>query len=116
MKEYSILFSASILFIHAAYLAIFFGLVIFDEKYIRNFSILIQLGVCLFLIVRFFPHYKTHVLTSFDVTIIFYCATFLLLNVVATEVYVAFFQGTILDNYIQSIKNQIIPIDTMIQN
>jgi len=108
MKEYSILFSISIFFIHAVYLAIFFGIVIFDEKYIRIFSTLIQLWVCIFLIIRFFPYYKTHILTSLDVNIIFYCATFLLLNVVVTEVYDTFFKGTLLDVYISEIKNELV--------
>ena len=102
MKEYKLfVFNAAVILIHVAYLAVFYGIIALDQAYIRNFSTLIQLGVCLFLTYRFFPYRKTEItLTAFDVSIIFYCATFLLLNVVATEVYVAFFQGSFLGPYI----------------
>jgi len=82
-----LLFGGSIIFIHIAYLAAFFGILYIDESYIHNFSIFIQFGVCLFLIIRFFPLRKTHEVTKLDVSIIFYCATFLLMNVVFIELY-----------------------------
>jgi hypothetical protein len=81
------LFNGSIIFIHTVYLALFFGIVYINESYIRAFSTFIQLGVCLFLITRFFPYKKTHEITKLDVSIIFYCATFLLMNVVFVEIY-----------------------------
>jgi hypothetical protein len=111
MKEYKLfIFKIAVVTIHVLYLAVFFGIIAVDERYIRNFSTLIQLGVCVFLSYRFFPYRSTEIhLTSFDVSIIFYCATLLLINVVATEVYVAFFQGTILGNYINSVKS-IVPV------
>jgi len=83
-------FSATIFLIHLAYLAIFFGVAIINEVYLKNLSTLVQLGVCLFLIYRFFPLKQMDVLTKLDRTIIFYCATFLLLNVVLVEVYNSF--------------------------
>jgi len=83
-------FTGTVLFIHLAYVAIYFGIIFIDEIYLRNFSTLVQLGVCLFLIYRFSPWQKLDVLTHFDRSIIFYCATFLLLNVVSIEVYRAF--------------------------
>jgi 4-amino-4-deoxy-L-arabinose transferase-like glycosyltransferase len=82
-----LLFKGSIIFIHIAYLALFFGILYIDESYIRYFSTFIQLGVCLFLIIRFFPLRKSHEVTKLDVSIIFYCATFLLMNVVFIELY-----------------------------
>lgn len=84
------IFSSIILFLHLAYLGIFFGIVILDESYLRGLSTLVQFGVCLFLIYRFFPLRQVDVLTKFDRTVIFYCATFLLLNVVLIEVYKSF--------------------------
>lgn len=84
------LFSAVITLLHLAYLGIFFGIVILDESYLKGLSTLVQLGVCLFLIYRFFPLRPVDVLTKFDRTVIFYCATFLLLNVVLIEVYQTF--------------------------
>jgi hypothetical protein len=83
-------FQGTIMLIHMAYVAIFFGIVIIDETYLRNFSTLIQLGVCMFLIYKTFPYQKIHPFTKFDHSIIFYCATFLLMNVVAVEVYNSF--------------------------
>ena len=81
------LFNGSIILVHIAYLAIFFGILYIDEAYIRIFSTFIQFGVCMFLIVRFFPLRKSHEVTKLDVSIIFYCATFLLMNVVFIEIY-----------------------------
>jgi 4-amino-4-deoxy-L-arabinose transferase-like glycosyltransferase len=81
------IFKGSILLIHIAYFAVFFGILYIDESYIRNFSTIIQFGVCVFLIIRFFPWRKSHEVTKLDVSIIFYCATFLLMNVVFIEVY-----------------------------
>ena len=80
-------FNASIIFIHIAYLAVFFGILYIDKTYIHNLSTLIQFGVCMFLIIRFFPLRKTHEITSLDVSIIFYCATLMFMNVVFVEIY-----------------------------
>jgi hypothetical protein len=106
MTDYNVyLFNGIVALVYIGYIAVFAGIVTIDKTYIRNFSILIQLGVCLFLIYRFFPYYKTHVLTRLDVSIIYYCATFMLLNVVITEAYVAFLQGTIVSKYIDNAIN-----------
>lgn len=80
-------FRITVLFIHIAYLALFFGVVFLNDIYLRNLSTIIQFGVCVFLIIRFFPFRKKHELNKLDTYIIFYCATFLLLNVVAIEMY-----------------------------
>ena len=88
----SLLFSGTILLIHIAYIAIFFGVVLIDESYLRQMSTLVQLGVCVFLIWRFFPLRQLRELTKLDRSIIFYCATFLLMNVVAIEVYKTFIE------------------------
>lgn len=81
------LFNSSIVFIHIAYLAVFFGILYINQTYIRYFSTFIQLVVAIFLIVRFFPWRKTHEITKLDVSIIFYCATFLFMNVVLVEIF-----------------------------
>ena len=84
-------FQGTILLTHLAYLAVFFGIVYIDEAYLRNFSTLIQFGVCMFLIYKTFPYQVIKPFTMFDHSVIFYCATFLLMNVVAVEIYNAFF-------------------------
>ena len=82
------LFSLSILFIHIGYLATFVGLAsYFNQYYVHYFSMFIQFIVCIFLMVRFSPFKTTYEVTKLDVRIIFYCASFLLLNVVVTEIY-----------------------------
>jgi hypothetical protein len=81
------IFTMSVIFVHIAYVAIFFGILYIDQRFIKNFSTIIQLVVCLFLIIRFWPLHKKHEITKLDVSIIFYCATFLLLNVVSVEIH-----------------------------
>ena len=81
------LFQGTLILMHLAYLAIFFGILYLNQTYLRIFSAFIQLGVCLFLIIRFSPFKKSHEITKLDVSIIFYCATFLLMNVVLVELY-----------------------------
>lgn len=100
-------FFGTVFLIHILYLAVFLGLLAINEKYIRNFSTLVQLGVCLFLIYRFFPYYKSYSLTKLDVSVIFYCSTFLLLNVVITEIYTSFIQGTMVGNLIDTYNTTI---------
>ena len=92
------IFTFSVISVHIAYIAIFFGILYIDQRFIRIFSTFIQFVVCLFLIFRFWPLHKKHEITKLDVSIIFYCATFLLLNVVSIEIY-----NNIIP-YIQNIK------------
>lgn len=87
------LFSGVIVLIHIMYLTTFFGIIAINKNYIHNFSTIVQLGVCLFLTYRFFPYKTKYVITPLDVSLIFYCATFLLLNVVSIEIYSIFLKG-----------------------
>lgn len=83
-------FQGTVFLIHLSYLAIFLGIAIVDKTYVRNFSTLVQFSACLFLIYKCFPYRKIEPFTKFDHSVIFYCATFLLLNVVVVEVYNSF--------------------------
>jgi hypothetical protein len=87
------LFGGTVLFIHLAYIALFFGIFLIDEKYLHKLNILVQFGVCIILIYRFFPLRKIDTLTRLDRSVIFYCATFLLMNVVAIEIYNTFLKN-----------------------
>ena len=82
----NLIFTTTILILHVIYFAFFLGIRYINEKYIQWLSTFIQFGVCIFLIIRFFPLYKIRELTNLDVSIIFYCATFLLMNVVLVEI------------------------------
>jgi len=99
------LFKFSILFIHIAYVAAFFGIAYINQTYVRYFSTFIQFVVSLFLIIRFSPFKKTYEITKLDVSIIFYCATFLLLNVFVTEIYENFLKKL---QVVQSIEKDIL--------
>ena len=81
------IFRGLVFFIHLCYLALFFGIAYFDERYVNGLNSFIQLGVSLFLFIRFFPLKTSHDLTKLDIFIIFYCSTLLLLNIAVTQVY-----------------------------
>lgn len=81
------IFRGVVFFIHLCYLALFFGVAYFDETYVNGLNSFIQLGVSLFLFIRFFPLKTTHDLTKLDIFIIFYCSTLLLLNIAITQIY-----------------------------
>ena len=107
IKNRSHIFMISILILHILYLAVFMGVAFIDESYIRNFSTIIQTFVSVFLAIRFNPFTTDNRITEFDKQVIFYSATFLLLNVVATEVYTAFIERTPLDPFVKSIQSAI---------
>ena len=81
------LFSGIVILHHIVYIALFFGLVLVNESYLHQLNALVQFGVCVFLLWRFFPLRTTNEITRLDRSIIFYCATFLFMNVTAVEVY-----------------------------
>jgi len=74
-----------IIFLHAVYVLIFIGLVSVNQAYLRYLNVIMQLFVCVFLIIRFFPMRKQR-LKEYDGTIIFGSATFLLMNLGFIEV------------------------------
>ena len=99
------LFMFSVVLVHILYLAIFFGIALINETYIRYLSTMIQTFVAIFLTIRFNPYNSDYRITDFDKQVIFYSATFLLLNVVATEVYVSFIQNGPIDPLIKLVKS-----------
>ena len=74
----------SIGILYLIYFLVFFGLFNINKEYTRLFSNFIQLGICLFLIIRFNP-FRKHELKEFDGVIIFGSAMFLLANLGITE-------------------------------
>lgn len=74
----------SIGILYLMYFLIFFGLFNINKEYTRLLSNFIQLGICLFLIMRFNP-FRKHELGEFDGVIIFGSAMFLLANLGITE-------------------------------
>ena len=70
--------------LYLMYFLVFVGLFNINKEYTRLFSNFIQLGICLFLILRFNP-FRKHELREFDGVIIFGSAMFLLANLGITE-------------------------------
>ena len=100
------LFIFSIVLVHILYLAVFFGVAYVNETYIRYLSTMIQSFVAIFLTIRFNPYLTSdYRITEFDKQVIFYSATFLLLNVVTTEVFTSFIQNSPLDPLVKSVKS-----------
>ena len=73
-----------IFLLYFSYFLIFAGLYYVNTKYIQIFSILLQIFICVFLIIRFHP-FRKHELREFDATIIFASAILLLTNAGLTE-------------------------------
>jgi len=91
--------------VHILYIGVFLGVLYIDEKYIRYLSTMIQTFVAIFLCVRFQPFNHEYIITDFDKQIIFYLATFLLLNVVITEIYSSFIRNETTDKIIYSFRD-----------
>jgi hypothetical protein len=68
------------------YFATLIGIVSINVKYLSTFNICIQSIICLFLIYRFNPLRENIRLKSYDSTIIFSSAIFLLFNLGVTEI------------------------------
>jgi flagellar biosynthesis protein FliQ len=101
------LFLFSVVLVHILYLAVFFGVVLVNETYIRYLSTMIQTFVAIFLTIRFNPYLTSdYRITEFDKQVIFYSATFLLLNVVATEVYTSFIKNSPLEPLIKTAQSK----------
>ena len=97
----------SILILYILYLFTFFRVVYLDEHYVKLFNIIIQIGICAILILRFNP-YNEHRITSFDKTLIISATSFLLFNLFVTEVYSAYIIHTQWYNgFSQKIKSYI---------
>lgn len=88
-----------IVLFHVVYVLLFMGLVSINQSYLREFNIAIQLFICLFLIIRFFPMRK-HVLREHDPEIIFGSATFLLMNLGFIEVVSKYLPASIADKIV----------------
>jgi hypothetical protein len=78
------LYFSLIFLIYFSYFLIFAGLYYVNTNYIHIFSILLQIFVCAFLIIRFHP-FRKHELREFDASIIFASAILLLTNAGLTE-------------------------------
>ena len=70
--------------LHILYFLILFGITLVEPQYISFFDKMVQLFIVIFLLYRF-GFNKTKTITQFDNRVIFYCAFFLLVNLIATQ-------------------------------
>jgi hypothetical protein len=80
------IFMWSFILLYGLYIVTFLGIVSFNSHYIRMLRSFIEVITCLLLMLRFNP-YVYHRMTSFDKTMIFSVATFLLFNIAISELY-----------------------------
>lgn len=69
-----------VIMLHTAYFLNYFQVISIPVEYIDSFNIFIQVFICLFLIIKFFP-FVDHVFYKQDSIIIFGCALFLLFHI-----------------------------------
>jgi hypothetical protein len=80
------IFMWSFIIIYVLYIITIFDLVYINSQYISNARTIIETVSCILLIIRFNP-YVIHTITNFDKTMIFSVATFLLCNIIISELY-----------------------------
>jgi len=71
--------------IYSAYFVTFLGIININIEFISQIRTIISAIACLLLIIRFNP-FVTHILTSFDKTMIFTVSGFLLFNIINSEI------------------------------
>jgi hypothetical protein len=95
-----------VLFIwHLLYFLVFMGFVFLDPTYIHYMSVLIQVFITGFLMLRFHP-FRTHAVSGFDALVIFTSATFLLTNFLATELLAAYLPA--IEKYLKSTVQRVV--------
>jgi hypothetical protein len=90
--------------IYILYIFTFLGIIYFNKYYIRMFSVIVQSFVCISLLMKFNPFTKNH-LSDFDRTLIFSSTSFLLFNLLFTEIYAYFIEKIHLNTIITNIMN-----------
>lgn len=101
------IFWISIISIHVLYIFTFLGIVFLNQKYIRLFSIVTQTIICILLLLRFNP-FMDHQVTQFDKSMIFSSASFLLFNLLFTEIYTNFIERSSLYSAFKDVENNVI--------
>ena len=96
-NQKNMIFMWSISIIYILYIITFLGLVSIKSHYISNARTFIEAISCVILIIRFNP-YVNHNITNFDKTIIFSVATFLLFNIVISELYLRYSTNPIVNS------------------
>ena len=94
------LFVGTLFVWHLLYFLVFFGVVYINSTYIHYLSIFIQLFITGFLILRFHP-FRKHEISRFDAIVIFASATFLLTNLLTTEILAPYLPG--IENYLKKV-------------
>ena len=84
---------------HILYFCVLFGIAFVNVKYVTLLNIAVQSIICLFLMFRFHPFKKQHVLGKYDSKIIFSSSVILLTNLLFVEGVTQYFSvRTIVDH------------------
>jgi hypothetical protein len=84
-NSFSRIFIYIVILTYIFYGLLFIGVVLVDVKYLRVFSILVQICIAFFLIIRFNPFRTNIQLREGDSRIIYSSGIFLLINLMASE-------------------------------
>jgi len=84
------------IFIYSCYIITFLGLMSINSIYLTRLRTFIEVISCILLIMRFNPM-VSHIMTTFDRRMIFSVATFLLFNIIISELYIYFSNIPIVD-------------------
>jgi uncharacterized membrane protein (DUF485 family) len=86
-KQKENIFKWTIIVLYILYTIAILGVISYNSPYIGTLRTIIESITCLILIVRFNP-YANHIMTNFDKTMIFSVSTFLLCNIIISDVYI----------------------------
>lgn len=77
------IYFGSLFIIYLFYALVFVGVLSTVPKYVYIWNTIVQIGICVFLMVRYHPFRKTYKLDIYDAKMIFGASTLLLLNFIS---------------------------------
>lgn len=89
-------FMLSFIIIYLLYFITFLGFINIKPYYITNFRSVLQAISCILLMIRFNP-FVNHTITNFDKSMIFSVASFLLFNIVISELYYRYSENPVVN-------------------
>jgi hypothetical protein len=95
-------YTRAFIIIYGLYIITFLGVISINNKYITQLRNVLEVVSCILLIIRFNP-YSTHEITKFDRKLIFSVSTFLLINILISELYIYYSNIPILNSFNKSV-------------
>jgi predicted membrane protein len=94
----------SLITIHVIYAMVFLGIFSTVPEYIYMWNLVVQIGLCLFLMFRYHP-FRTHVFEPYDAKLIFGSAMLLLANVISLPLLYSYIVSQLKIDPLKEIKN-----------